>query len=117
MRSVRRTWSMAVKAQLICWLAELGVVVSAVDIVTRGTSDSVAIHYALHEIISLHAVLVRCAIRKMQEVGLTKGDVFELPVVLKAQADVVTDRPVVSSPVDEASTRSPLGVTLNARVV
>jgi hypothetical protein len=116
-RSVGRTRTVTVKTELIDRLAELGVIAGAVDIVTAGAGHSVAIHYALHKIIPLHAVLVCGAIRKVQEVGLTKGDVFEFPIVLKAQANVVTDGPVVGFAVDKARTRASLGMTLNAGVV
>lgn len=50
-------------------------------IVTRGTGDAMAVHEALHEIIALHTILVRRAIREVVESGLTKRAVFESPEI------------------------------------
>lgn len=59
-----------------------------------------AVHDALHEIIALHAILVRRAIGEVIEGGLTKRAVFEFPEIPQPQTDVIPDRPVVIFSVD-----------------
>ena len=64
-RAVRRERPVAVEADGVGRLSELGVIACAVYVVTIGTGDTPTIHDALHEIVSLHAILVRCAIGKV----------------------------------------------------
>lgn len=117
MRSVGRTRTVTVKAELICRFAELSIIAGAVDIVTAGAGHSVSIHHALDEIIPLHPILVCRAICKVQKVGLSKGDVFELPIIGQMQTDVIADRPVIGFAVDETGTRASLGMALDAGIV
>jgi len=77
----------------------------------------VFVHDALHKIIPLHPVLVAGSIREVKEISLAKCDVFELPIVCKAQADVIANRPVIGLAFDETSTRTPLRMAGNAGVI
>lgn len=69
-------------------------------VVAGEASNSAPVHDALHKIISLHPVLMRRAIREMREGSLAKGDVFELPIILKVKTAVVPHGPVVSFTLD-----------------
>ena len=57
--------------------------------------NPVVIHYALHEIIAMHAVLVPRAIGKVSERKLAGSVVFELPIVLQVLANYEAHRPVI----------------------
>ena len=82
MRAVRRHRSVTVETELIRRLDQLRVIASAMHVVAIETGDSVVIHDALHEIISLHPVLICRAIREVVEIGLTERAVFQPPIVL-----------------------------------
>src|ERR1700722_10858900 len=91
---------MAVQAQLVCRLSELGNVLWAMNIVTGTAGDTILVHHALHKVIALHPVLVCGSVREVRECRLTQGDVFKLPIVLKMKTDTVANRPVVSFALD-----------------
>jgi hypothetical protein len=63
--------------------AEVRVVRRAVNVVATEAGDAVQVHFALHEIVALHAVLVRRVVGEMGERGLAQFVFFELPVVLE----------------------------------
>jgi len=81
--AVERKRAMAVQADLIAGLAELGVVVRAVHIVATEAGDAAAVHHALHEIISLHAIFVGCAVGEMRECGFAEVVFLQLPIILQ----------------------------------
>src|SRR5262245_41207936 len=95
MRAIWRRSTMAVQADLASGLDQVGVVRSAVHIVTAEASHTAPVHETLNKIISLHPVLVPCAIRKMRETGLAQLVLLELPVVFQIQALMKTDGPIV----------------------
>ena len=74
---------MAIEADLAGGLPKLSVVGRAVHIMARRAPDSVPIHHALGEIVPLHSILVRGAVRKMRECRLAELVLFELPEILK----------------------------------
>ena len=94
-RTVARAGLVTVEAKFVDRLSKLRVVVRAVDIVAIEAGNSAAIHYALDEIISLHAVFVRRAVGEMGEALLAELVVFEFPEIREIFARVVADRPVV----------------------
>ena len=108
---------MTIETEFVGRFPQLRVVVRAVNIVAGRASDTVAVHYALNEVVPLHPVLVRCAIGEMPEICLPKRDVFELPVVHKTYAYVVANRPVIGFAFNQAHTRPPLRVALDAGVI
>jgi len=63
------------------------------NIVAREAGDASAVHYALNEVIALHAILVGGAIGEMREGHLTEGVVFELPKIAEVESDAIADRP------------------------
>ena len=65
--AVRRDGPWQSRQSCIGWLAQLRVVVGAMNIVAIEAGDAAAIHHALHEIVALHAVLVRGAVGEMSE--------------------------------------------------
>ena len=83
MRPIERKGAVAIEAELVGGLAELGVIFSAVNVVTGEAGDASAIHEALHEIVSLHAVFVGAAVREVIEGGSAEGMFFELPIITK----------------------------------
>jgi hypothetical protein len=80
-RAVERERAVAVEADLVAGLAELRVILGAVNVVTAEAGDAAAVHHALHEVISLHAVFVGGAIGEMREGGFAEFVFFELPVI------------------------------------
>ena len=54
-------------------------------IVAAKAGDAVRIHLAGYEIVALHAILVRGAIRKMRERSLAEFVFLQLPEVRKVQ--------------------------------
>ena len=86
-------------------------------IVTGGTGDTTAVHDALHEIVALHTIFVRRAVREVVESGLTKRAVFEFPEIPQPRTDVIPDRPVVIFSVNGIGQRLPLRVALYACVI
>ncbi len=81
--AVERKRAMAVQADLIAGLAELGVVVRAVHIVATEAGDAATVHDALHEIISLHTIFVGCAVGEMREGGLAELMFLKHPIILQ----------------------------------
>ena len=67
-----------------------------------------SIHYALDEVITLHAVLVRRAVGKVGERGFAQLVLFQLPVILQMLAHVESDRPVVGLEGGRAGERTSL---------
>ena len=66
-RAVQRKRSMAIEAKFVRRFSQLRVVVRAMRIVAAEACDTATVHHALHEIISLHAILVSGAVRIMGE--------------------------------------------------
>ena len=87
------------------------------DIVAVKACDATAVHHALHEVIALHAVLVRRAICKMSERSLAEIVLFKLPIILEVESDMEADRPVVIFSFDGTGERASLRVALDAGVV
>ena len=98
-------------------LPQHGVVVRAVRIVATEAGDAARVHQAGHEVVALHAVLVRRAIGEMGERRLAEFVILELPEVVEVQADVKADRPVIVFALDRVLERPPLRMTLDAGVV
>ena len=65
--TIQRHRSVAVEAKIVGRLAELRVVVGAVDIVAGEAGYAAAVHHALHEIVALHAVFVGGAVGIVRE--------------------------------------------------
>ncbi len=76
-----------------------------------------AVHYALHEVVALHAILVGGAVGEVGEGGGAERVLFELPEVSQQQAHFVANRPVVVIPFYGIGQRTALGVALDASIV
>src|SRR5260370_8685202 len=87
------------------------------SIVARKAGDASAVHYALNEVIALHAILMGSAIGEMREGHLTKDVVFELPKIAEVESDAIADRPVVILPFDGIGQRASLRMALDASVI
>ena len=86
MRTVRRRGAVAVQTELGWWFPELRVISRAVHVMTIETGYPASVHDALHEIVALHAVLVRGAIGEIIEISkLAKRVAFQLPEILQIQ--------------------------------
>src|SRR5579872_7436467 len=116
-RAVGRTRTVTIEAQNIDGFEQVGVVFSAMHIVASEAGHAAGIHHAIHEIITLHSILVARAVGKMGKGGLAELVVFELPVILKIKANLKTDGPVVIFPIDLALQRAALGMALHADIV
>src|SRR5665213_238343 len=86
-------------------------------IVATEAGDAVRVHLAGYEIVALHAILVRCAIRKMREGGLAEFVFLELPHILERGAGLESDGPIVVFAIDRVLERSALGMALDADIV
>ena len=86
---------MAGKAELIARFNQARRVLIAMYIVAIRTPDFAVIHIALHEVVSLHPVLMRCHIGKLIKVRRAGLQLFQLPKIGKPLARYVTYRPVV----------------------
>ena len=80
-RTVPRTGSVTIQADLIRGFSQLRIITGPVHVVAIETGDTATVHDALHEIVSLHAILVRGAFWEMSEAKLAELVIFELPVV------------------------------------
>ena len=65
--------AMTAETQRVAGLAHHGDILGAMRIVAAGACDAARIHQALHEIVALHAVFMRGAVRKVR-----KGEIAEL---------------------------------------
>ena len=82
-RTIEGERVVAVEADLIAGFSELCVVVGAMHIVATEAGDAAAVHYALNEVISLHAVFVGGAVGEMREGGFAELVILELPIILQ----------------------------------
>src|SRR6185503_19141677 len=85
-------------------------------IMAAETGHAVLVHRALDEIIPLHPVLVRGAVREMRERRLAEFVLLELPVIFQVAAHLKTNRPVVILTGDRILQWLALRVALDARV-
>src|SRR5215467_6341608 len=70
--------------------------------------DAALVHHALREVVPLHPVLVRRAVREMRERRLAELVFLELPEILKLQTWPVADGPVVVLAFERLLQRLPL---------
>src|SRR5260370_31330129 len=108
---------MAFQADYIRRPYEIGVVSRSVNIMATETPDTVCVHRAGYEIISLHPILVGCSLGGVCERGFAKPVVLQLPEALQVEADVIANWPVVVPAFDRILYRPSLGMALNANVV
>lgn len=108
-RSIGRHRTVTLETKLIGGLAELRVIPRSMRVVAIEAGDSTPVHYALNEIIALHAILVRGAVGKVEEIGGRSERVFlQFPEILQPQADLVANGPVVIPGVDRIGERPAL---------
>ena len=72
---------MASETDLIRRFDEVGIVFSPMYVMTTEARHTTAIHQALDEIITLHAILVARAVGKMHKIGLAQLVIFEPPEI------------------------------------
>lgn len=80
-RTIQRKRTVAIQAQLVRRLSQLRVIIRTMHVVAAKARHSAPVHYTLHEIIALHAVLVRCAVRIVRERCLTQRVFLKLPKI------------------------------------
>ncbi len=74
---------MTIQAKLVRRFSQLRVIVCAVRIVTTEACNPAPVHYALHEIIALHAIFVRRAFGEVRERRLAQLVLLQLPKILQ----------------------------------
>src|SRR5438477_1927545 len=79
--------------------------------------DTAPIHHALHEIVPLHAILVRGTVGEMCERRRAELVLLELPVVAQIPALMEPDGPVVVLAKHRVGKRLPLRMALDAGIV
>jgi hypothetical protein len=95
MRTVLRVRPMTGHAYAAARFPQHGVILRAVRIVTVEAGDAARIHEAGHEVVALHAVLVRRAIRKMRERRLPEFVILKFPEIIQVEAGVKSDGPII----------------------
>ena len=117
MRSILSIRPMTCRADLLGWLYKHGLIVGTVRIMATRARDASRVHQALHEIIALHAVLMRCPVGEMRKRQLAQLVVFQFPKIDQFFAHVKANRPIVVFAFDGIRQRLTLRVTLDAGVV
>src|SRR5215470_5955420 len=79
--------------------------------------NAALVHLALHEVVALHPVLVRRAVREVREGCFAEGMLLELPELAEPSALMKADGPVEVLPRVRVRQWLPLRVALNARIV
>ena len=87
------------QTQLACGLDQVGIVARAMNIMAAEAGDAAPIHQALHEIVSLHSILMGCSVREMGEGSLSQFVLFQLPEIFQIHPLMKADRPVVVLPI------------------
>src|SRR5215469_3227180 len=85
-------------------------------VVATETGDSATIHDALHEVVALHSVFVRSAIREVVEVSRAQSALFQSPVIFEPFPHLVANRPVVVFSLERNCDRASLRMALDASV-
>ena len=80
-RTIQRQRAMTIQTELVRRLSQLCVVSRAMRIVAAEARHPASVHYALYEIIPLHAILVRRAIGIVCERSLAQRVLFKLPKI------------------------------------
>ena len=117
LRARRTIGAMATQAKLVARDDQVRHVFVAVHVVTIEAAHVAVIHHALREIISLHPVLVGCAIGKVIEVLCAETVFLKSPFVREAFTRKKADGPIHNLTVSWNCGRAPLGVALHADVV
>ncbi len=78
-RTIGRFWAMAFETHDICRLDQQSLVVGPMDVMTTGAFHAAVIHHALNKVVTLHAVLVRRAVRKVRERCLAQLVLLQFP--------------------------------------
>jgi len=117
MRTVRGIGSMAIQADCIGGLPKHRRVRGAVHVVTAEAGHPTGVHQALHEIVALHAVLVRGAVREVGERLHPQLMLLELPEVAQIFVDPESNRPIVVLAADGVGEGLTLRVALYAHVI
>lgn len=116
-RTELAAWCVTLEAHCVSGRSQLRLIFRAVNVVTTETRDTMSVHGALDEVVALHPILVRGAVRKVSEGRLAELVIFEPPKILQRFAHLKTNRPVEGSALDWIRERSTLRMTLDARVV
>jgi len=85
----------AFEASILRWLAQLRVITGAVYIVAVEASHTVAVHHALHIVISLHAVLCEVPSGKWVKEEFAQLVIFQLPKIAQALVRLGNPRAIV----------------------
>ena len=117
MRPILGVGAMTGQAHRVARLAQHRLIFRAVRIVATETRDAARVHEALNEIVALHAVLVRGPVGKMREARFAELVLFKQPKISKIQPNVEADGPVIILSFDRIGQRTPLRMTLDARIV
>ena len=99
---VARIRAVALQAHGIRRLQEIGIVCRSMNIMAAKAGHSVRVHRARDEIISLHPVLVRGAVREVRESRLAELVFLQFPELPEIQPDMEANGPVVILPLDRA---------------
>ncbi len=102
-RPVERHRTVAIQAQLVGRPSQLRVVLCAVYVVATKAGDPPPVHHTLHEVIPLHAILMRCALRKVRKGELAQCVLFQLPEILQMEPRPKADGPIIVFSLDRTA--------------
>src|SRR5215216_550021 len=114
--AVRRIRTVAGEANRRGRFDEVGVIRSPMRVVAARARHTARIHQALHEIVTLHPVLVAGSIGEMSEGRLAGLMLFQLPEIAKILRDVKAYGPIEVLSSDRIREGLTLGMTLNTRI-
>src|SRR6185437_3061539 len=116
-RPAGRKRSMTFQAELVSGLPQLRVVVCTVYIVAIEARDPAAVHYALHEIVPLHPVLVRGTVWVVEEISrLAESVPLQFPEILQPEPRLIAHGPIVVFAVYRVRQGLSLRMALNAGI-
>jgi len=105
------------QADSVAHCIQIGDVLIAVYLMAIKAANLPVVHNALDEVVALHSVLVRREIGVLIEIGCSRFQFFELPVIGQPSARQKADRPVVIFARDRIAERLPLAMALDTGVI
>lgn len=115
-RSIGGLRPVAFQTHPVARLDQVGVVFRPMRVMTGSAGNTSSKHQALHEIVTLHSILVSSAVSEVSERGFTQLVIFQLPERGQVAASYKSDRPVIGFPCRLWCKRPALRVALDAGI-
>ena len=116
-QSSRILRTVAGETKRIAFRNKVRFVAVAVNVVAIEAANFAMVHRALNEIVPLHAIFVSSEVGKLIEIGCSRLEIFELPIVGQPFSRHKSYRPVVILAVYRILQRTSLRVALHANII